>query len=180
MKRRLMWPWLLIAVGIACGQQSSSADPGFITLRLSRADFGSLHFGIFEDCLLINSSGTVHRERRIQDLQGSSQARVFEGKLDAASLSELTAILEDPEFRTLNLRPAASLQILNGTMRTVVVVREQGVQGIYAGDEKQLRPFNRQLKPLMTWWRKVEKLKLTETKAVPATGCDLGISPQYR
>lgn len=141
-------------------------------LKIDTSSFSSFA-GATNVCLLVWEDGRYRMERTYQDPSGGRpQTQVFMDTLPEASLKQLQTVLEDAQFRTIKKSHEESAAIVRDleTMQ-VAIPREHEIQSFFFVNAEDRRPYEKTLKPFMSWLKDVQKRKVKADKDEKPNRC---------
>jgi hypothetical protein len=145
-------------------------------------------------CVLVYPDGKYRLERSFQDMEGEKPwMEVYLGQLPDPTLWQLQSTLDDPSFqaiKTTSTIAASSRPQIGGTMDwpvrlipgshsriddtdvlRILVPRVQQLQDIKFENARQRDPYQKTLKPFLSWMKDVERRKVSIAKKEPSDNC---------
>jgi hypothetical protein len=128
-------------------------------------------------CTLVFNDHHFHTEKA--DIQGGrvSNRKVYEGQLSDTDWNTLTEIIDSKSFRQLKVPGTVPPPVMqNSHPYAISVAREDGFQNIEFLDNRSLKPYESQVKPLLSWWKSLRGRHTPESNSPPDTKCALDSS----
>jgi len=161
---------IVILLGCSLYGQDLVKRPYLVKVDTSSFDTFS---GVTNVCLLVWEDGRYRMERTRQDPTGGKpETQVFLDALPEANLKQLQSVLDDSQFRTIKKSHNESSAIVHDmeTMQ-VVIPREHEIQSFFFVNAEDRRPFEKALKPFMSWLKDVQKRKVKANKDEKPNRC---------
>jgi hypothetical protein len=128
-------------------------------------------------CLLVFDDHHFHAEKANIKAHQATDRRVSEGQLSDKDWNALGAIIDSPKFRELNVPPYVPPPVMQDTHPyTISVARDKNFQNMEFLDEKSLKPYEAEVKPLLKWWKSVRSEHLETKTSDPDSRCALDSS----
>ena len=125
-------------------------------------------------CTLVFANRRFHSERA--DIkQGSDTGRkIYEGQLSDSDWNALVAVIDSPGFRDLKVPQTVPPLVMQDTHPyTISVARDNNFQNMEFLDNKSLKPYESQVKPLLQWWKSFRARRIPESSAHADARCAL-------
>ena len=91
-----------------------------------------------------------------------------------ADWNALGAIIDSKEFRELKVPPTVPPLVMQDTHPyTISIARDKNFQNMEFLDQKSLKPYEAQVKPLLQWWKAFRGKNTTMSAASPDAHCQL-------
>jgi hypothetical protein len=172
MKRPAAFLFLLglaFATTASSGQQAAHAPLRLLLNEIQPAAMASPQY-----CTLIFDDHHFHSEKA--DIKRGKEAdrKVYEGELSDAEWNSLIAIIDSHEFRDLKVpRTVPPLVMQDTHPYTISVARKSEFQNMEFLDNKSLKPYESQIKPLLQWWKSLRGRRVQESSAPDDPHCAL-------
>lgn len=125
-------------------------------------------------CTLVFADRRFHSEKAAIKTGRDTDRKVYEGQLSDAEWDSLVAIIDSPAFRDLKVPQTVPPLVMQDTHPyTISVARDKGFQNMEFLDNKSLKPFEAQVKPLLQWWKSLRGQRMPESSAPPDSKCAL-------
>lgn len=125
-------------------------------------------------CTVVFADHRFHYERASLHHGKDMERKIYEGEFSEADWNALSGILENKEFRDLNVpREVAPLVMQDSHVYTISVARDAHFQNMEFLNNKSRKPYESRLKPLLEWWKSFRGGHLPESKAPPDANCSL-------
>ena len=172
MQRRILFFCFVLGMVLAASAESNpSAKPAAVRLMLSEVQAGAMQAQQY--CTLVFADRRFHYERASLHHGKDLDRKVYEGEFSEADWNALSGILENKEFRELNVpREVPPLVMQDSHVYTISVARDTKFQNMEFLDNKSRKPYESRLNPLLKWWKSFRG-HLTESKAPPDARCAL-------
>ncbi|MFY9562268.1 MAG: hypothetical protein WAQ52_18710 [Terriglobales bacterium] len=162
---------LLIAAGFCSSVYGESSPPAFVA-RLHRT-LVSQNTGMHFSCVVVHEDGRYRLEDSQQDLMPGVRPtmKIYLDSLPEPAMKRLREIVDDKAFLEIK-SPVHNDQILNVfDQLSVTVPRKEGMQEFSFLDPDSRKPYDKILKPLLEWFREVQKRKLPPQKGAVSNRC---------
>src|SRR5208282_5835326 len=104
-------------------------------------------------CTLVYNDHRFHTERADIKRGRDTDRKVYEGQLSDTDWNTLVAIIDAKDFRDLNVPRTVSPLVMQDTHPyTISVARDNDFQNMEFLDNKSLKPYESQVRPLLQWW----------------------------
>jgi hypothetical protein len=161
-----------IALGVAAGVNETAKTATPLRLMISEVQPGTM--ASVQYCTLVFADHRFHTEKSNRKMGRDRDRKVYEGELSDSNWKALEAILDNNEFHDLVVPQGVSpLVIENAHPITISVARNTKFQNMEFLDNKSRKPYDRQLKPLLEWWKTFRGAKINESIASPDSRCSL-------
>jgi len=132
--------------------------------------------GITRTCVLVYPDGKYRMERNFRGMTGSTSdtdTKVFLDTLPEADLKTLGAVLDDGKFEAIKTGEL-SQDKMGKDMDTLLVSvpREHEVQNISFNNAAERKPFEKDLKPFLNFFKNLQKRKATIAKSEKSNNCE--------
>ena len=149
----------LLAVALFCSclfAFGSFDDPPTPRLRVLISEIRPGKMSTEQRCLLVFEDHSFHHELAIRRQGRDLDRRVSDGKLSDPDWDTLTSIIDRDDFKSLK-PPAtvAPLVIQDLHAVTIDVSRGGSFQNLEFLTDKDRKPYDGQVKPLLQWWKSV-------------------------
>jgi hypothetical protein len=125
-------------------------------------------------CTLVFADRHFHAEKATRKLGKDKDRRVYEGELSEADWNALGGVLDNKDFQALNVPPGVPpLIIEDAHTYTISVARDTKFQNMEFLDNKSRKPYEKQLKPLLDWWKTFRHAHATESNSPVDGRCSL-------
>ncbi len=164
---------LSVVLGIGLAAHAGPNEPAKdadLRLMLSEVQPGTM--ATEQYCTLVFADRHFHAEKANRKMGKDRERKVYEGHLSDADWNALERILDSKQFRELDVPPTMPpLVIENSHPYTISVARENKFQNMEFLDNKSLKPYESQVKPLLQWWKSWRGTRLPESNAAPDSRC---------
>jgi len=128
--------------------------------------------GMTHVCVLVYPDGKYRLEKSYQDLNGNKPGdHVYIDNLPPDSLKQLQSALDDSKLAAIKTADPKGGIVQNMDTLMVSVPREHQLQNISFMNAAERRPYEKDLKPLMTWMKDVQKRKVQPAKNEATNNC---------
>jgi hypothetical protein len=125
-------------------------------------------------CILVFDDHRFHSERADIKQGRDKDRKVYEGQLSESDWNALLAVIDSPAFRDLNVPTTVPPLVLQDTHPyTISVARDKSFQNMEFIDDKSLKPYAAEVKPLLRWWKSVRGQRTTISSGSPDARCAL-------
>jgi hypothetical protein len=132
--------------------------------------------GMTHICVLVYPDGKYRMERNFRGMTGSSSntdEKVFLDTLPEADLKALGAVLDDGKFLAIKTGELSQDKMGRDMDALLVSVpREHEVQNIAFNNAAERKPFEKDLKPFLSFLKNLEKRKAAVAKAEKTNNCE--------
>ncbi|HKC00473.1 MAG TPA: hypothetical protein VKD23_16945 [Terriglobales bacterium] len=125
-------------------------------------------------CTLVFANRRFHSEKA--DIkQGSDTGRkIYEGQLSDNDWNALVAVIDSPVFRDLKVPQTVPPLVMQDTHPyTLSIARDKDFQNMEFMDNKSLKPYESQVKPLLQWWKAFRGQRTPQSSASADPRCAL-------
>ncbi len=125
-------------------------------------------------CTLVFANRRFHSEKA--DIkQGSDTGRkIYEGQLSDNDWNALVAIVDSAVFRDLKVPQTVPPLVMQDTHPyTISIARDKDFQNMEFLDNRSLKPYESQVKPLLQWWKAFRGQHIPESSASADARCAL-------
>ena len=166
MLRKVLIVVNVLGAVLACAAPDPPAKASPIRLFLSESQAGATQ--VQQYCAVVFADRRFHYERASIHHGKDVDRKVYEGEFSEADWNALGGVLDASDFRALNVpREVAPLVMQDSHVYTISVAREAHFQNMEFLDEKSLRPYEAQVKPLLEWWKSFRGHRMSQSR-VPA------------
>jgi hypothetical protein len=177
MTRPIITLCVVLGIGLTATVGSKQPTDGASPLRLLLSEVQAGTMASEQYCTLVFADHRFHSEKAVRKLGKDRDRKVYEGQLSDADWNALAGILDSDEFRELNVpQGVPPLVIEDAHTITISVARDNKYQNMEFLDKKSRKPFESQLKPLLSWWKTLRGGHMVESKAEPSPQCTLDSS----
>ncbi len=171
MMRLMTVLYLVLGIGLAVSVgQSASAKDTPLRFMMTESKPGTM--STMQYCLLVFTDHAFHAETANRKTGKDRDRRVYEGQLSEADWNALGGILDTKDFRELKVpRSEPPLMIENLHPYTISVARKNGFQNMEFLNDDGLKPYGRQVKPLLEWWKSQRSAHMVQSEAPPDSRC---------
>jgi len=166
---------LSVVLGIGLAANAGPTEPAnsaALRLLLSEVQPGSMASEQY--CMLVFADRHFHAEKANRKTGKDRDRKVYEGQLPEADWNALGGILDSKEFRELKVPADLPPLVIEDTHAyTISVARGKGFQNMEFLNNKSLKPYESQVKPLLQWWKSFRSGHRTESDAPPDSKCAL-------
>ncbi len=172
MTRRIIL-FLLAALGpMAAPGFCQQSPPAPLRIFLNEVQPGTLSAPQY--CTLVFNDRHFHSERANIKHGHDSDRKVYEGQLSEADWSALIAVIDGKEFRDLKIPAYVPPPVMQDTHPyTISVARDNDFQNMEFLDNKSLKPYEPQVKPLLQWWKTLRGRHTPESNLPADARCAL-------
>ncbi len=125
-------------------------------------------------CTLIFNDHRFHTERADIKQGNSADRKIYEGQMSDADWNALGSIIDSASFRDLKIPLTVPPPVMQDTHPyTISVARDKAFQNMEFLDQKSLKPYEAQVKPLLQWWKSFRGKASTASVASPDSRCKL-------
>ncbi len=166
---------LSVVLGIGLVANAGSNEPAKGTaLRVLLSEVQPGTMATEQYCTLVFADRHFHAEKANRKMGNDRDRKVYEGQLSDADWNTLEGILDSKQFRELKVPSTMPpLVFENSHPYTISVAREDKFQNLEFLDNKSLKPYESQVKPLLQWWKSWRSAHLPESNSSPDSRCIL-------
>lgn len=125
-------------------------------------------------CTLVFADHRFHSERADIKRGRDTDRTVYEGQLSDSDWNALVAVIDSQDFRDLKVpRTVPPLVMQDTHPYTISVARDKNFQNMEFLDNKSLKPYGAQVKPLLQWWKVLRGQRTPVSSASPDARCAL-------
>jgi hypothetical protein len=167
---------VVLGIGLAATADSQPAN-GAPPLRLMLSEVVAGSMASEQYCTLVFEGHRFHSEKATRKTGKDRDRKVYEGDMSEAEWNTLGAILEDKQFREINVPQGVTpLVIEDAHTYTISVARDSKFQNMEFLNNKSRKPYEAQLKPLLGWWKTFRGRRMAESTISPDSRCSLDSS----
>jgi hypothetical protein len=147
---------------------STSQPPTHAALTLFINEIQPAVMSAPQYCTLVFADHHFHSEKADIKRGRGTDRKVYEGQISDSEWSALIAIIDNQGFRELKVpRTVPPLVMQDTHPYTISVARDKDFQNMEFLDNKSMKPYESQIKPLLQWWKSFRGQRLPES-SVPA------------
>ncbi len=126
-------------------------------------------------CTLVFANRSFHTERADIKQGRDTDRKIYEGKLSDSDWNALVALIDSPGFRDLKVpqQTVPPLVMQDTHPYTISIARDKDFQNMEFLDNKSLKPYESQVKPLLQWWKSFRGQRTPESSAHADARCAL-------
>jgi hypothetical protein len=125
-------------------------------------------------CTVIYADRSFHSEKADIKQGNAVNRKVYEGQVSESDWNALIAIVDGKNFQDMKVpQSVPPLVMQDSHPYTISVARPKGFQNMEFMDNKSLKPYEPQIKPLLQWWKSFRGKNTTESSAGPDPQCAL-------
>jgi len=125
-------------------------------------------------CTLVFNDRHFHTEKADVKQGRDSDRKVYEGQLSDTDWNALVGIIDSVAFRDLKVPGTVPPPVMQDTHPyTISVARDHNFQNMEFLDNKSLKPYESQVKPLLQWWKSFRGQRTPESSAYADARCAL-------
>ncbi len=125
-------------------------------------------------CTLVFDNHRFHSEKADIKPGSDTGRKIYEGQLSDSDWNALIAVIDSPGFRDLKVPQTVPPLVMQDTHPyTISIAREKDFQNMEFPDNKSLKPYQSQVKPLLQWWKSFRGQRTPESSARADTRCAL-------
>jgi hypothetical protein len=125
-------------------------------------------------CTLVFDNRRFHSEKADIKPGGDTGRKIYEGQLSDSDWNALIAVIDSPGFRDLKVPQTVPPLVMQDTHPyTISIARDKDFQNMEFLDNKSLKPYQSQVKPLLQWWKSFRGQRTPESSAWADTRCAL-------
>ena len=163
----------LLALGLtATAGFSQQTTPAPLRVFLNEVQPGAMSAPQY--CTLVFNDHRFHSEKADIKHGRDANRKVYEGQLSDADWNALLAIIDGKGFRDLKVPQTVPPLVMQDTHPyTISVARDKEFQNMEFLDNKSLKPYETQVKPLLQWWKSFRGQRTPESRSSPDARCAL-------
>lgn len=151
------------------GQQTT---PAALRVFLNEIQPGSMSAPQY--CTLVFADHRFHSEKADIKKGQDTDRKIYEGQLSDGDWNALLAVIDSPGFRDLKVPQTVPPLVMQDTHPyTISVARDKSYQNMEFLDNKSLKPYEAQVKPLLQWWKSLRGQHASVVTAAPDSRCVL-------
>ena len=125
-------------------------------------------------CTLVFDNRRFHSEKADIKPGSDTGRKIYEGQLSDSDWNALIAVIDSPGFRDLKVPQTVPPLVMQDTHPyTISIARDKDFQNMEFLDNKSLKPYQSQVKPLLQWWKSFRGQRTPESSARADTRCAL-------
>jgi hypothetical protein len=125
-------------------------------------------------CTLVFTNRRFHTEKADIKQGRDTDRKIYEGQLSDSDWNTLVAVIDSPGFRDLKVPQTVPPLVMQDTHPyTISVARDHNFQNMEFLDNKSLKPYESQVKPLLQWWKSFRGQRTPESSAHADARCAL-------
>jgi len=125
-------------------------------------------------CTLVFADHRFHSEKADIKQGRDTNRKMYEGQLSDSDWNTLVAVIDSPGFRDLKVPQTVPPLVMQDTHPyTISVARDHNFQNMEFLDNKSLKPYESQVKPLLQWWKSFRGQRTPESSAHADARCAL-------
>jgi hypothetical protein len=160
---------LAVATTMSYGQQPTRAALKVFLNELQPGVMSAPQY-----CTLVFADHHFHSEKADIKRGHDNDRKVYEGQLSDNDWNALLAVIDSPSFRDLKVPQTVPPLVMQDTHPyTISVARDNNFQNMEFLDNKGLKPYEAQVKPLLQWWKSLRGQRTPESSAPPDPKCAL-------
>ena len=164
---------VVLGIGLVANAGSNGPAKGTaLRVLLSEVQPGTM--ATEQYCTLVFADHRFHAEKANRKMGQDRDRKIYEGQLSDADWNALEGILDSKQFRELKVPlTMPPLVVENSHPYTISVARESKFQNMEFIDNKSLKPYESEVKPLLQWWKSWRGTHLAESNAPSDSRCIL-------
>jgi hypothetical protein len=163
----------LLALGLTSGV-SFGEEHAHSALRIMINEVQPGAMAAPQYCTLVFSDHRFHSEKADIKHGQDSDRKIYEGQLSDSDWNALVAIIDSKDFRDLKVSGTVPPPVMQDTHPyTISVAREHSFQNMEFLDNKSLKPYEPQIKPLLQWWKSIRSRRTSPSTAPADSKCAL-------
>jgi hypothetical protein len=163
----------LLGLGLAA-TMGSSQQPAHAALKMFINEIQPGVMSAPQFCTLVFADHRFHTEKADIKQGRDKDRKVYEGQLSDSDWNSLVAVIDSPGFRDLKVPQTVPPLVMQDTHPyTISVARDKNYQNMEFLDNKSLKPYEAQVKPLLQWWKSLRGQHIPESSAPPDPKCAL-------
>jgi len=125
-------------------------------------------------CTLVFDNRRFHSEKADIKPGSDTDRKIYEGQLSDSDWNALIAVIDSPGFRDLKVPQTVPPLVMQDTHPyTISIARDKDFQNMEFLDNKSLKPYQSQVKPLLQWWKSFRGQRTPESSAYADARCAL-------
>jgi hypothetical protein len=125
-------------------------------------------------CTLVFTDHRFHSEKADIKQGRDKDRQVYEGQLSDSDWNALLAVIDSQSFRDLKVPQTVPPLVMQDTHPyTISVARDKNFQNMEFLDNKSLKPYEGEVKPLLQWWKAFRAHRISVSSASPDARCAL-------
>jgi len=125
-------------------------------------------------CTLVFDNRRFHSEKADIKPGSDTGRKIYEGQLSDNDWNALVAVIDSPGFRDLKVPQTVPPLVMQDTHPyTISIARDKDFQNMEFLDNKSLKPYQSQVKPLLQWWKSFRGQRTPESSAYADARCAL-------
>ena len=125
-------------------------------------------------CTLVFANRRFHTEKADIKQGRDTDRKIYEGQLSDSDWNALVAVIDSPSFRDLKVPQTVPPLVMQDTHPyTISIARDRDFQNMEFLDNKSLKPYESQVKPLLQWWKSFRGRHRPESSSPPDARCAL-------
>jgi len=125
-------------------------------------------------CTLVFDNRRFHSEKADIKPGSDTGRKIYEGQLSDSDWNALIAVIDSPGFRDLKVPQTVPPLVMQDTHPyTISVARDKDFQNMEFLDNKSLKPYESQVRPLLQWWKSFRGQRTPESSAHADARCAL-------
>ena len=170
MMRRIAF---LLVLGLTATAGSGQA-PSNATLKMFLNEVQPGVMSSPQYCTLVFANRRFHSEKADIKQGNDTGRKIYEGQLSDSDWNALVAVIDSPGFRDLKVPQTVPPLVMQDTHPyTISVARDNNFQNMEFLDNKSLKPYESQVKPLLQWWKAFRGQRIPESSASADPRCAL-------
>jgi hypothetical protein len=143
-----------------------------ILLLLSEVQPGSMSADQY--CTLVFADRHFHSEKASRHHGQDTDRKIYEGELSEQQWNALNEILDNKTLRELKVPQEVPPLVMQDTHPYMISIDRNGsYQNMEFLNNKSLKPYEPEIKPLLQWWKSLRGQRTPASKAAPNTSCSL-------
>ncbi len=125
-------------------------------------------------CTLVFANRRFHTEKADIKQGRDTDRKIYEGQLSDSDWNALDAVIDSPGFSDLKVPQTVPPLVMQDTHPyTISSARDQDFHNMEFLDNKSLKPYESQVKPLLQWWKSLRGQRTPESSAPADARCAL-------
>jgi hypothetical protein len=164
---------IVLGLGLA-GTTGSGQQPSRAALKVFLNEVQPGVMSAPQYCTLVFADHSYHSEKADIKHGRENDRKIYEGQLSVNDWNALIAVIDSPGFRDLTVPPTVPPLVMQDTHPyTISVAREKNYQNMEFLDNKSLKPYETQVKPLLQWWKSFRGQHTSQSSAPADSRCAL-------